>query len=388
MTEVVIVGAGVIGCAIARELAPDHDVMALDRGQIAGETTAKASGLITIVPDLQDHPAAARHSIDFFRAYDGTGEFTLTDRPSVQLVTEEKRAWARDRAETIASNGFGARYLTAAEVEARYPGAFVLDDFVGAIEFDDTGWVDPYTYTMTLKADAEAEGASFLTDVAVDGVATGDGAVTGVTTVDGRIADDEVIVAAGWRTRELLAEHLAVPVRPFRWQAVNLEVDKDIGDSPIAWESVTDIYWRPEHNGDLHVGGGTYFVDEPGDRRDSVTEAYRRLVASTIGDRVAGLGNARIAGEDCCPTGDAATPDNRPIVDRPDDAPDGLSIATGCPIGGVMTSPIVARAVRSHLTGQRCPFPLEAFTLDRFTSRSDTFECSYVSGTSAPETYG
>lgn len=385
--DVVVVGAGVLGVAVARELAPDHDVVVVDKGQIAGETTAKASGLITIVPDLQDRPEPARFSIEFFREYDGTGAFTFTPRESVQLVTAEEEDWARERAATIAGNGFDARYLTADEVEERYPGEFVLDRFVGAIEFADTGWVDPYTYTMSLKDDAAADGAEFRTDVAVESV-DGDGdQVTGVSTDDGTIEAPEVVCAAGWRTRELVADHVELPTRPFRWQAINLEVDRDVGGSPIAWESITGIYWRPEHNGDLHVGGGTYFVDDPGDRRDSVTEPFRTLVATEIDQRVANLGAARIAGEDCCPTGDTATPDNLPIVDRPSEAPAGLTVATGCPVGGIMTSPIVGRIVRSQLTGEPAPFPVDTFGLDRFDSRSADFECTYVYGDSATASY-
>ena len=385
--DAIVIGAGVIGCAVARELASDHDVLVLDRGQVAGETTAKASGLMTIVPDLPDSPDLARYAVEFFRDYDGTGHFSFTPRPSIQLVTADEEEWARERAAKIASNGFEARYLDVEEIEDQYPDAFVLDEFVGAIEFGDTGWVDPYTYATTLQTDAEERGVQFETGVTVEAVTAADGSITGVVTDEGTVEAPNVVCAAGWRTRELVADFVAIPVRPFRWQTVNLAVDRDLTDYPIAWESVTGIYWRPEHNGDLHVGGGTYFVENSGDRREGVTESFRTLVATEIGNRVRDVADARIVAEDCCSTGDAATPDNRPIVDAPPEAPDGLTIATGCPIGGIMTSPSVARAVRSLVTGDPCPFSPEAFALDRFESRSTDFDCSYVYGTSAPETY-
>ena len=65
---------------------------------------------------------------------------------------------------------------------------------------------------------------------------------------------DQVVVATGWRTPDVAGVDL--PVRPFRYQTLNLETEREFEDwYPVAWESVTDLYWRPEHNGDLHVGG-------------------------------------------------------------------------------------------------------------------------------------
>ena len=386
--DVVVVGAGIVGCAIARELAPDHDVLVLDKGQIAGETTGKASGLITIVPDIPDKPETARYAIDFFREYDGTGAYSFTDRPSIQLVTPAEVDDAEDLAATVAGNGFDASYLNANELEEQYPGAFVLDDFAGGIEYRDTGWVDPYTYTMSVKDDAEDAGAEFRTGVTVESITVEGGRVSGLQTDEGSFACSDVVCATGWRTRELVGDFVDLPIRPFRWQAVNLEVDRDLTDYPIAWEFETGTYWRPEHNGDLHVGGGTYYVREPGDRRDSVTEAFRTLVATRLGGWVQGLGDARIVAEDCCPEGDVATPDNFPIVDQPADAPAGLTVATGCPIGGIMTSPCVGRVARTLLTGEPCPFPVEHFAVDRFDSRSSEFDCSYVYDQTAPENHG
>lgn len=44
--DVVIVGAGVVGCATARELAPDHDVVVLDKGQPASGAAGHAAGIV------------------------------------------------------------------------------------------------------------------------------------------------------------------------------------------------------------------------------------------------------------------------------------------------------------------------------------------------------
>lgn len=241
--DVVLIGAGVVGCAAARELAPDHDVLVVEKGQVAGETTAKASGLVSIVHDYDEHPGAARYALDFFDEYDGTGNFSYTRRPSVQLVDPEIEAEARADAERIAANGFDVSYLDIEEVEERYPGAFVLDDFVAAVEFREGGWVDPYTLAMTLKDDAEERGATFETGVAVESIRTDGDEVRGVETDAGTVDASHVVCAAGWRTRELVSEFVDVPVRPFRYQTVNLETDREFEATyPVAWEYVTQLY--------------------------------------------------------------------------------------------------------------------------------------------------
>ncbi|WP_411966124.1 NAD(P)/FAD-dependent oxidoreductase [Haloferax sp. YSMS24] len=377
--DVIVVGGGVIGCATARELAPDHDVLVLEGGSAGGDTSPKASGLITTIPDFPDYPDACAYAMEYFQSYDGTGQFTYTPRPGIQLVTAEQESWGREHAATMADHGFDVTYLTAAEIADRYPDALVLDEFVGGVEFADCGWVDPYTYTMTLKEDAEDDGVQYEANTHVEAVEVEDGSVTGVRVNGESISADHVVCATGWRTRDFLSEHVEVPVRPFRWQTVNIEVNRTFGDEfPMAWDSLSGMYWRPEHNGDLHIGGGTYFVENPGTHRSTITESFRKAVAETVVERVKDVEDARIKSEDCCPSGDAATPDDVPIIDAPADAPDGLVVAITGPVGGIMCSPFVAKAVRSLVTGESAPFPVEPYRLGRFDDRSADFECAHV----------
>lgn len=83
--------------------------------------------------------------------------------------------------------------------------------------------------------------------------------------------------------------------------------------------------------------------------------------------------DARVASEGCCPTGDAMSPDWLPIIDAPDDAPEGLVIATAFSGLGLTASPVAAAAVRELVDGYGAPFSLETFSLDRFDDRSSDF---------------
>ena len=365
--DVAIVGGGINGCVAAKFLATDHDVVVLEKDQIAAATTARASGLISVAHDYIDHLEAGKYAADFFDEYDGTRDFEFTKRNNVRLIPEGNEARARAEADRMAEHFDLTYYETTDAIEEQYPGVFELDPFVGAIEIDQGGWVDPYTLAMTYKQDAEASGADVETGVEVTGVTTENGAVTGVTTDDGSYAADNVVVATAYHTKEFVSEYVDLPIRPFRYQWVNLDVDREFPDYfPVAWDDRSQLYWRPEHNGELHVGGGTYYVGEPGSVRTTTTESFKRQVATTIPDQVADVEGARITSEDTCHIGDTATPDERPIHDAPAACPDGLVISTGMHGFGIMGSPVTGAAVRSLVTGEAAPFPMSKYALDRF----------------------
>ncbi|MGM0399328.1 MAG: NAD(P)/FAD-dependent oxidoreductase [Halobacteriota archaeon] len=375
--DVVIVGAGIVGCSVARHLAPDHDVLVIDEDQVAAGTTARASGLVSPEADLNSHLDAAKYASDRIWALDGTGHFTVSEGPGVSLVRSADVETDRAMVERAQNAGFEASFHDAAEVADRLPDAFDLAAFAAVGIYEDVGFVDPYTYATTLQGEAEADGAEFRTGVRVDGVTT-DGAVTGVDTAEGHVAADHVVVAAGWRTRDLVSEHVALPVRPFRYQTATLEVDVDVADFPVAWEHGTLLYWRRDLNGDLHVGGQPYFVDDPGSLRTQVRPSFMDALAQDLPRYLPAVDTARVVSEDTCPIGDAATPDGRPIVDAPADGPDGLVVATGMHGFGIMLAPLAGGAVRSLLTGESVPFDIDPYRVSRFDDRSPTFGSSYI----------
>jgi len=387
--DVVVVGGGIVGCMAARELAPDHDVLVVERDQIGSGATGRASGLVTVVEEYSDTPAAAEHAIEFFREYDGTGHFSFHERTYVELRSDEHDAESlRDHASTLRENGFEAAFHTPEELTDRFPDTFELDGYAGGIVYEDAGWLDPYTFVTTVKEDAEREGATFRTGVEATDLIVESGDVVGIETeTDGRISADRVIVAAGWRTRQFVSDHVDVPTRPYRYQTYNLDHERMLTEAfPMAWDEHSHLYFRPEPNGELHVGGGTYFVKPPGTPRSKTTEGFRRLIAETIPELITNLGRTEFVTGDTCRFGDSATPDRYPIVDAPPAAPDGLVIATGTHGFGIMAAPILGRAIRLVVTGEEGPFPVDAFSLDRFEDRTTDFGSSYIA--ESPELVG
>jgi glycine/D-amino acid oxidase-like deaminating enzyme len=288
------------------------------------------------------------------------------------------------QAESLADD-FPVRYRPVSDVETEYPW-FSLDDYVGAVEYLDTGWIDPYSYATALAQQARSRGATVETNVTVtDILVTSDegkpgpqrsetATVTGVDTDDGTYAADAVVVAAGWRTQELLPDGFQVPIRPYRTQAIVLRPDTRLPDAfPLGRLRDRHLYFRPEHNGDLLIGGAHALVDDPERASRDADESFTLDVADYVPTLVDGFDDAEFvngwAGFD------AATPDARPIIDSV--GPDGLLVATGFNGLGVMISPVVGPTVRERVTGEAAPFPTEPFGLDRFESTATEFE--YIS---------
>lgn len=368
--DVVVVGGGVIGSIAARELAPDRDVLVLEADQVAAHATGRSAGIVAPTVFYGDHPELARHANEAFRTFDGTGQFTFTERARVELTAPDQLAEVK--VERLRGEGFPVQFLEPDEIEETYPDV-KTDRFAGGIEFADTGWVDPYSYAVELANDAERLGADVRTGVRVTGINAADGEITGVETEDGTVTADTVVVAAGWRTRELVDEYLDLPLRPYRTQCIVLDPGRDLSERlPVGRATSEELYFRPEHNGDVLFGGFSAPIQRPESASANADEEFRLAVAQKVPDLFYGFEDAEFvngwAGID------AASPDGSPIVDAPASVPDGLVVATGFTGIGVMTAPIAARAVHAAVTGEDADLPVDIFELDRFENHSSEFE--------------
>ena len=392
----VVVGGGCIGTTIARELAVDHDVILFEKNQIAGETTGHASGIIQPQYQFPHLPKAGRLAFNFFEGLNGHRNYQYTERELINLHGPEETEIVQEYTDLVsAGQGYEATWLSAEEIEQRYPDVFNTDEdspIAGGMLYGRMGWVDPYTFTTMMSQDAEERGAQIETGVVVTDVLVEDDEVVGVETETGNIEADKVVAAAGRWTPKLLEEHIEIPIQPERFWHINLDSGSDINDrvseqypqfymdldlseeyGTIGIDGHLATFWRPEHTGELHVAGISGLLSEEPSVKHSVDEKFHLLLADCVPLLMDEFDDTVVTNEGCCPTGDAMSPDWLPIIDAPADAPDGLVIATGFSGLGLTASPVAAAAVRELISGYGAPFSLESFSLDRFDNCSTDF---------------
>jgi len=381
-SDVLVIGAGVIGLSIAWRAAQQGlSVVVADPHPGHGATHA-AAGMLTPIAEA----AYAEREIfglgqDSLRRYPGfiselhdltglpTG-FRQTGTLQVAYDSDDLAMLAETR---VLQESFGVHLeqLTARECREAEP---MLDPSVrGGLLAPGDGSVDPRLLAIALLRAAEKAGARLVRQPVAEVTCSG-GRASGV-----RLADDSVVatrwvvLAAGWESAAFggLPAGTAPPVRPVKGQIIRLRTSAAAERSGLPPGLLrrtvrgvvrgSTVYLVPRDSGELVVGatqeelGPDTTVTAGGiwellrDARTLVPGVTEMLLA----DAVAGLR--------------PGTPDNAPIL-GPSALP-GLVLATGHFRAGVLLAPVTADTVSAYLrTGE--PDPIwQAFRADRFTPR-------------------
>lgn len=211
MTRIVIVGAGIVGAALADQLVARRggDVVLIDRSS-PGWGTSRAS--FAWLNANQKQPRAYFDlSVEAMREWgDLAAEF---GEPSWYQPVGNL-AWARsapareelvERVDRLRAWGYGAEVITASRAQKLEPNVMIPSDAQIAF-FPDEGYVCGRQAAQALVQRATSLGATLITDKEVSELVVSQHQVTGVRLADGqRIAAETVVCCAGWRSPELLA---------------------------------------------------------------------------------------------------------------------------------------------------------------------------------------
>lgn len=228
VTDVLIVGAGIIGAACARTLAEAGlTVTVLDRGAAASGTSAKGEGNLLV---SDKGPGAELRLAQYAASLWPAVTAQLADQlgpgfPSVEYerkggivvaTTEAGAAPLLAFAGTQRAAGVDARELGVAEAIALEPE--LNPRITAAVHYPEDAQVQPVIMTEALLASARRSGAVVHTGVEVIGaLRDASGAICGVRTSAGDIAAGAVLIAAGpWSGEVAAAFGTTLPVRPRR----------------------------------------------------------------------------------------------------------------------------------------------------------------------------
>lgn len=247
LSDVIVVGAGIIGCAIARELARRGTrVRIIDARAVGGGATQASAGVLAPYIEAHEHGPLLDLTVRSLAMYD---QFIADVRDESALDVEFRRcgtlevavddtAAARLRAadEQYRRAGVALRWLSPSDLRALEPA--LPDSVAGALLVPAHGYVAVPQLTEALAWAAMRHGAEIETAHRVTSLRRTGGRVE-VTTEDGVTwTAGAVIVAAGsWCGHLGLPDAAAHDVRPVRGQLIRL-----------AWHghALTHVIWGPD----------------------------------------------------------------------------------------------------------------------------------------------
>ena len=367
MPDVVIVGGGIIGCAIAYQLAKaGAAVTIIERGALAREASWASAGLISPPkPGLPGGMARARLEARSFALYPALlaelAEATDVDmahvtsgRLSVALSEAEETSlretlvWQRDL-------GFDVAWLAGDATRRMAPA--LAPTIRGAVWCAAASGVRAAALTLALARAAEARGATIREGTPVEGFLREGSGVVGVRTPGGAIRAGATVIAAGaWTAAvgELL--DLELPTRPVRGQMLALA---DAAPSLRHAIAGAGGFLIPRADGTIAVAAT---VDEAGfDTR--ITPDGLTWLATLIRTLAPGYAGARVT--ETWAGLRPATADDLPIMGR---APgvDGLWVAAGHMRDGILWAPVVGEIMTAAILDSEPDPALALFDPGRF----------------------
>lgn len=347
--EAVIIGAGIMGCAIAHALGERGmtDVVVLERDQIGRGATADAAGGVRQQFSTETNIRLARESVRVWETFaERFGRdiglrqqgylFLLTD-PAEEPVFRENLALQ-------ANLGVPSRWVTPEEIAELNPHV-VLDDVVGGAFCPEDGWCDTYGATMGFAQAARALGVRIEEETPVIDILINGDRVRGVRTAAGDVAAPLVVIAAGPQTRGVGAmADIDLPIDPYRRMSFITEPFAELPQSlPMTIDFASGLYFHPESRGFLFGMGNRA---EPSTTDKTVDEDWLATTVEALVARVPAFAEASIL------RGWAGfyevTPDDNPLLGWTG-GPDGLAVAAGFSGHGFMQGPAIGRCMAELL---------------------------------------
>jgi glycine oxidase len=337
VARVVVIGGGVIGCAVAERLTLDrHQVTMLERDQLAGHASGAAAG------ELSPHSGAgivldeAMRSLAMFPAL--VERIERDSGMTVEFHRREALLPALDEEQARALRSSGGRWLDAAECRSLEP--WLTTDVLGAVLHVEAH-VTPPRFVRALGRAAASRGAAVHEGTPVTGFRIASGVVSRVLTPRDAFDVDWVVIAAGPWSNEVAAwAGASVEVAPQRGQLAALNQGAVSLLRTIFWSTG---YLVPKPDGTI-IAGSTH-EDSGFDERPTVAGVAEMLAFATR--LVPALGAATL--ERTWAGLRPVTPSGEPIVERSAGL-DNVIVATGHGRKGLLLAPATAETVARLLS--------------------------------------
>ncbi len=219
-TDVVVVGAGVQGAALAFHLARrGARVLVVERSSVGAGATGRSSGFVRMHYDLALEAELAWRSFPWFTGWAdrvGAGDPGFVATGFLQRVPASEADALRANVRAQQALGIATAAVGPDEIARVAPGMRVDDVPVAAWE-PGSGYADPTGTAMGLLAAARRDGAAYAPGVRALRILVEGGRVTGLETDAGTISSPVVVDAAGaWAAVLARTAGIEIPVEAWR----------------------------------------------------------------------------------------------------------------------------------------------------------------------------
>lgn len=362
-SEIVIIGAGVIGCSIAYEMAKKgYGVTVIEKGQPGSEASWAAAGMLAPLVEAAHHVPQALTTL-FEASHDMYPSFVhdLVEETGIAIGYQQNGSLlvATDYQEAAVLAGLLERLvkadeavedLTAKQLHARQPG--LAATVQSALFFANDHHINNRDLMHALLAACSERGVEFQTGVPVLEFETEGKRVTAVRTREGSVGGDVIINTAGAWAGVL---DKSLPVRPIRGQIVCLQTGKQpfrhLIHSP-------DCYLVPWPDGRVLVGAT---MENVGFEKKVTAAGVHSLLSAAL--KIAPiLQGAAI--QDMWAGLRPDTSDNLPILGRGEF--ENYIVAAGHFRNGILLAPITAKLIAELVLTGKSAEALAPFRPDRF----------------------
>jgi glycine/D-amino acid oxidase-like deaminating enzyme len=384
-SEVVVIGGGIIGGAIAYYAAKAGlQVTVVERGELASGTSSRCDGNILAIDKdpgfdsqmslkSQELVHELSQELEHSFEYRAPGSILVCETEEEMVAAEE---WVRRQREA----GLPFRMLDRADIRQESP--FFADDLLGGLECATDSTVNPYLLTYALFEGAKKQGASVLLRTEVTDVKRNP--VTGsfqIRTTRGELTAKQVVNAAGvWAPMIGSMLGIEIPIVPRKGHLIVASRQVPVGLRKVMEFGYLISKFGGQRNVDPETEQyGVALVFEPTESQNFLIGSSRQFVGfDTKVDLSVVRCMARRATRFYPKIGDFSvirtycglrpwTADHLPIISRVDEVP-GFIIAAGHEGDGISLAAITGKVVSELLMEKaETTIPLEPLRHDRFT---------------------
>ena len=374
--DILVVGAGVIGCSVAFHLAKlgAARVTVIDRGQIGSGTTAQSSGLLRTHYSVPENVALARASWAVFTNF---ADYLGDEEASAGVVAcgYLAAASAGDRAlalqtvlERQQSMGIEARVIDRQEAAERLP--IARFDDAALIGFEpEAGFADAWMVASGFARAARRLGVRFLEGVAAEGLLREGNRVVGVRTSRGELHAGTVISTQNiWACEIERWTGIRIPLVAERHRVLALQGPEAYTQQMPVFKDLLSahmLYCRSYGGVQMLVGDGISGerLAEPDNQPGEISMDDVVAIGEAVADRFPSYSQAELASSW---TGVYdVTPDWNPVLEASSDLP-GLVMAFGFSGHGFKLSPAIGKLLAQTALGLPTEHRLQPYSLERF----------------------